>query len=374
MGSASVPVSTDAFKSAMRRFATGVTIVTTAHNDAIHGFTVNAFASVTADPPTVLVCVNKNARAHPLISESGGFCVNILGIEQQAIAETFTTAEPQSRFNGLAHRRGPTGSPVLDGVLAYVDCKVEEEMTAGTHTIFIGRVVEVGDREGARSATSTAHTGTSISARDRRDVSPSARWRVTVRSSAIPRAAKRSSSTAATTSQRSRTGSPGTGCAPGTCCTPTRTSITSVRWARCASAAAAMRCCTRRTDPLRNPRRTSTLAGARRRRGGPLDGDLAEGDRFAIGGVALEVLHTPGHTPGSTSFALAHAGATTLFTGDTLFRGAVGRWDLGGTSLEDIVASIRAKLLVYADTTGVVPGHGPTTTIGTERATNPFLL
>ncbi len=133
----------------MRRFATGVTIVTTAHNGSVHGFTVNAFASVTADPPTVLICVNKNARAHPLISESGCFCVNILGLEQQAIAETFTTAEPKSRFDGLAHRRGETGSPIIDGVLAYVDCKVEEEMTAGTHTIFIGRVVEVGDREGA---------------------------------------------------------------------------------------------------------------------------------------------------------------------------------------------------------------------------------
>jgi hydroxyacylglutathione hydrolase len=104
-----------------------------------------------------------------------------------------------------------------------------------------------------------------------------------------------------------------------------------------------------------------------------LDGDLIEGDRFRIGAVELEVLHTPGHTPGSASFALTNAGGTTLFTGDTLFRGAVGRWDLGGTSLEDIIDSIRGKLLVYADATAVVPGHGPATTIGTERTTNPFL-
>ena len=104
-----------------------------------------------------------------------------------------------------------------------------------------------------------------------------------------------------------------------------------------------------------------------------IDGDLADGDVLRAGPIALRCLHTPGHTPGSTSFALDAGGATTLFTGDTLFRGSVGRWDLGGTSLEDIVASIRAKLLVHDDATTVVPGHGPATTIGVERAENPFL-
>jgi glyoxylase-like metal-dependent hydrolase (beta-lactamase superfamily II) len=104
-----------------------------------------------------------------------------------------------------------------------------------------------------------------------------------------------------------------------------------------------------------------------------LDGDLADGDELRAGTVTLRVLHTPGHTPGSTSFALENAGATTLFTGDTLFRGAVGRWDLGGTSLADIVRSIRTKLLVHDDAATVVPGHGPATTIGIERRFNPYL-
>jgi hydroxyacylglutathione hydrolase len=104
-----------------------------------------------------------------------------------------------------------------------------------------------------------------------------------------------------------------------------------------------------------------------------LDGDLTDGDELRAGPLQLRVLHTPGHTPGSTSFALDRDGATTLFTGDTLFRGGVGRWDLGGTSLDDIVQSIRTKLLVYPDEAHVVCGHGPSTTIGTERATNPFL-
>jgi glyoxylase-like metal-dependent hydrolase (beta-lactamase superfamily II) len=104
-----------------------------------------------------------------------------------------------------------------------------------------------------------------------------------------------------------------------------------------------------------------------------LDGDLADGDTLRAGSLALRCIHTPGHTPGSTSFALEADGGTVLFTGDTLFRGAVGRWDLGGTSLADIVSSIRRKLLVHDDAAVVVPGHGPATTIGEERRDNPYL-
>jgi glyoxylase-like metal-dependent hydrolase (beta-lactamase superfamily II) len=104
-----------------------------------------------------------------------------------------------------------------------------------------------------------------------------------------------------------------------------------------------------------------------------IDGDLTDGDVLRAGAIALRCIHTPGHTPGSTSFAFADGGTTTLFTGDTLFRGAVGRWDLGGTSLADIVTSIRTKLLVYDDASVVVPGHGPASTIGVERHENPYL-
>jgi glyoxylase-like metal-dependent hydrolase (beta-lactamase superfamily II) len=106
-----------------------------------------------------------------------------------------------------------------------------------------------------------------------------------------------------------------------------------------------------------------------------IDGDLTDGDTLSAGALRLRAIHTPGHTPGSTSFALEDGdGGTTLFAGDTLFRGSVGRWDLGGTSLEDIVDSIRTKLFAYPDDARVVCGHGPPTTIGTERATNPFLV
>lgn len=101
-----------------------------------------------------------------------------------------------------------------------------------------------------------------------------------------------------------------------------------------------------------------------------LDADLRDGDVIALGGSKIRVLHTPGHTPGSVCFALDD---TAILSGDTLFAGSIGRWDLGGTSMEDIVASIHRKLLDYDDATRVIPGHGPFTTIGTERNSNPYL-
>ena len=106
---------------------------------------------------------------------------------------------------------------------------------------------------------------------------------------------------------------------------------------------------------------------------GPLDGELRDGDVIEVGAIRFRVLHTPGHTPGSVCFAVEENDSTRLLTGDTLFAGAIGRWDLGGTSMEDIVHSIQTKLMEYDDATPVVPGHGPFTTIGTERRFNPYL-
>ena len=143
-----MPASIDDFRAAMRRFPTGVAIVTTAHDGRIHGFTVNAFASVSMEPPTVLICVNRIATAHPLIASSQRFCVNILALEQRALAERFAGGEPRSRFDGVDYRIGPSGSPILEGTLAHVDCALTEELTASTHTIFLGTVLEAGWREG----------------------------------------------------------------------------------------------------------------------------------------------------------------------------------------------------------------------------------
>src|ERR1700738_526837 len=101
----------------MRRFVTGVSIVTPALADRTHGFPVNAFASVSAEPPTVLICVNRVATTHPLIASSQRFCVNVLALEQRALAERFAGGEPRSRFDGVRYRIGPSGSPILESTV-----------------------------------------------------------------------------------------------------------------------------------------------------------------------------------------------------------------------------------------------------------------
>jgi hydroxyacylglutathione hydrolase len=104
-----------------------------------------------------------------------------------------------------------------------------------------------------------------------------------------------------------------------------------------------------------------------------MDGALVDGRTIRAGGIELGIIHTPGHTPGSCSFAALDGGKTRVFAGDTLFRGSIGRTDLWGGNHETILHSIRGKLLSLPDDTLVVTGHGPSTTIGDERAKNPFL-
>jgi hydroxyacylglutathione hydrolase len=101
-------------------------------------------------------------------------------------------------------------------------------------------------------------------------------------------------------------------------------------------------------------------------------GDLVDGGVIRAGGIELAVLHTPGHSPGSVSFILAHDDRTIAFVGDTLFRHGIGRTDLFGGNSTQILRSIRTKLFALDDATVVVPGHGPKTTIGDERRHNPF--
>lgn len=105
---------------------------------------------------------------------------------------------------------------------------------------------------------------------------------------------------------------------------------------------------------------------------GAIDRFFNDGSSVACSGVELGVIHTPGHTPGSTCFLLAN-GKNILFAGDTLFQKSIGRTDLWGGSTSDILSSIHRKLMPLDDDTIVIAGHGPSTTIGYERRNNPFL-
>ncbi len=106
---------------------------------------------------------------------------------------------------------------------------------------------------------------------------------------------------------------------------------------------------------------------------GAIDQFIQDGDAIACQGVEIGAIHTPGHTPGSTSFHLT-GDRNILFTGDTLFAQSIGRTDLWGGSHLEIIASIQKKLMTFDDDTLVIAGHGQATTIGHERRYNPFLL
>ena len=102
--------------------------------------------------------------------------------------------------------------------------------------------------------------------------------------------------------------------------------------------------------------------------------ELADGTALDLAGLTLRVDHTPGHTPGSVVFGTAtEEGVEVVLAGDTLFAGSIGRTDLPGGDHAQMLVSLRDKLLTRADDTVVLPGHGPTTTVGRERAANPFL-
>jgi flavin reductase (DIM6/NTAB) family NADH-FMN oxidoreductase RutF len=145
-------VSQEAFRQAMRCFATGVTLITVDDRGEVHGMTANAFASVSLDPILVLVCVDRKARTHAHLHARKRFGVNILSDEQRAISEHYAqeerdqaSAEQQAgaRFDRTAH-----GTPVLHGATAYLECRLQTTEDAGDHTIFIAEVEDVVVRAG----------------------------------------------------------------------------------------------------------------------------------------------------------------------------------------------------------------------------------
>ena len=135
-----ISITSDQFKSAMRRFAASVNVITSVDGVIMNGMTATAVCSVSADPPSLLVIVNKSNRSHPVISQSGTFAVNVLSSDQEELAAHFAAKKPNP-FADVDYRIGVTGCPLICDADATLECEVVQETDYGTHTIFIGRIV-----------------------------------------------------------------------------------------------------------------------------------------------------------------------------------------------------------------------------------------
>ena len=136
------------FRDVMGRLVTGVALVTGRLGDSAHGLTVNAVSSVSLDPPLVLVCLDRNGNSHDPIIASGAFAVSVLANHHEELAHRFTRGTHPERFDGVEFRDGVSGSPVLPGALAWLDCAIRAVHPAGDHSIVVGEVLGCGAGEG----------------------------------------------------------------------------------------------------------------------------------------------------------------------------------------------------------------------------------
>lgn len=136
-------VSEEDFRSALSRFASGVTVVTTKDAEGrMHGITVSAFCSVSLKPPMILVCIEKTTGSHYAFNESDLFVVNILDSSQKNVSEQFAS-QLSDKFAGIEFSLNPGGVPVLAGCLATLECRLRMAWDGGDHTIFVGEVDKV---------------------------------------------------------------------------------------------------------------------------------------------------------------------------------------------------------------------------------------
>ena len=141
--SVTLPLDGASFRYTMGHFATGVTVMTTTVGERMHGMTVSAFASISLEPPLVMVSVERSTVMHELVAQSGAFAINFLGERSESTARFFADnvrlAGPEFREAG--YRLGITGSPIMSEASGYLEATVHGTHEAGDHTIFVGRVV-----------------------------------------------------------------------------------------------------------------------------------------------------------------------------------------------------------------------------------------
>jgi flavin reductase (DIM6/NTAB) family NADH-FMN oxidoreductase RutF len=135
-----MPISKDEFRSALGRFASGVTVVTTRSRDhQPQGLTVSAFSSLSLDPPLVLVCIDRRNGSHGAFIERGAFAVNLLADDQEELSRRFASKIPD-KFAGVACYNGLDDVPVLEESLVSLECRLVQAHDGGDHTIFIGQI------------------------------------------------------------------------------------------------------------------------------------------------------------------------------------------------------------------------------------------
>ncbi len=127
------------YRSVLGHFATGVTVVSAMDGGEPVGLSVNSFTSASLDPPLVAFCAAKTSSTWPRIREAGRFTVNVLAEHQATVSRVFATHR-DDKYEGLRWSPAPSGAPVLEGVLAWVDCTIEAEHDAGDHVLVLGRV------------------------------------------------------------------------------------------------------------------------------------------------------------------------------------------------------------------------------------------
>ena len=131
------------FRGVMGHFATGVTVITTHDgNGQLFGLTANAVSSVSLTPPLLLCCVDKKAESYAAFGASRVFTVNILSNEQEVLSRKFSKSGGD-KFEGVGYRKGKTGAPVLNDVLAHLECEIRHDFDAGDHTIYVGEPVDI---------------------------------------------------------------------------------------------------------------------------------------------------------------------------------------------------------------------------------------
>ena len=135
------------FRTALSRFASGITIMSTLQGGVAHAMTASAFTSVSLDPPLVLVCVDKGVRMHEAVLSRGDWAVSVLAAGDQAVAERFARSgrDLYSQFDGIPTVPGPkTGCPLVTGAPAWLECRTWATYEGGDHTIVVGEVLSLG--------------------------------------------------------------------------------------------------------------------------------------------------------------------------------------------------------------------------------------